>query len=207
MPIDATEETFERDVIQRSFEQPVVVDFWAEWCGPCRSLGPVIEKAVEARSGQVDLVKVDTDANPRLSQAFGIQSIPAVKAFKDGKVVDEFIGALPRDLIESATIDGAGPLAVFTRLIVPLAIPAIASLLIFQFLWVWNDLLVALIYVGGRPAVAPMTVTVSNLVNSLGQNWQLLTAAAFISMTLPLAVFFALQRYFVRGILAGAIKG
>jgi putative thioredoxin len=100
VPIDATEETFERDVIQRSFEHPVVVDFWAEWCGPCRSLGPVIEKAVEQRAGQVDLVKVDTDANPRLSQAFGIQSIPAVKAFKDGKVVDEFIGALPPVQVE-----------------------------------------------------------------------------------------------------------
>jgi putative thioredoxin len=100
VPIDATEETFERDVIQRSFEHPVVVDFWAEWCGPCRSLGPVIEKAVEKRAGQVDLVKVDTDANPRLSQTFGIQSIPAVKAFKDGKVVDEFIGALPPVQVE-----------------------------------------------------------------------------------------------------------
>jgi alpha-glucoside transport system permease protein len=80
-------------------------------------------------------------------------------------------------------------------------------LVIFQFLWVWNDLLVALIYVGGRPDVAPMTVTVSNLVNSLGQNWQLLTAAAFISIAAPLVVFFSLQRYFVRGILAGAVKG
>ena len=95
MPIDATDTTFERDVIQRSFEKPVVVDFWAEWCGPCRSLGPVIEKAVDDRGEAVELVKVDTDANPRLSQQFGIQSIPAVKAFKDGKVVDEFVGALP----------------------------------------------------------------------------------------------------------------
>ncbi|MDA0163933.1 thioredoxin [Solirubrobacter ginsenosidimutans] len=108
MPIDATEETFERDVIQRSFEQPVVVDFWAEWCGPCRSLGPVIEKAVAKRDGQVDLVKVDTDANPRLSQAFAIQSIPAVKAFKDGKVVDEFIGALPPAQVEQF-LDGIVP--------------------------------------------------------------------------------------------------
>lgn len=118
-----------------------------------------------------------------------------------------FIGALPKDLIESAYIDGAGPLTVFFRLILPLSVPSIASLAIFQFLWVWNDLLVALIFVGGTPAVAPMTVTVSNLVNSLGQNWQLLTAAAFISMLLPMVVFFTLQQYFVRGILAGAIKG
>lgn len=118
-----------------------------------------------------------------------------------------FMGALPKDLMESATIDGADPLTLFFRLIFPLSIPAIASLVIFQFLWVWNDLLVALIYVGGTPAVAPLTVTVSNLVNSLGQNWQLLTAAAFVSMALPMVVFFALQQYFVRGILAGAIKG
>ena len=107
VPIDATDATFERDVIQRSYEQPVVVDFWAEWCGPCRMLGPVIEKAVDKRDG-VDLVKIDTDANPRVSQAFGIQSIPAVKAFKDGKVVDEFVGALPPAQVERF-LDGLVP--------------------------------------------------------------------------------------------------
>ena len=104
-------------------------------------------------------------------------------------------------------MDGASPLVVFFGLVLPLSVPALAALAIFQFLWVWNDLLVALIYLGGEPDVAPLTVTVSNLVNSLGQNWQLLTAAAFISMLLPLLVFFTLQRYFVTGILAGSVKG
>lgn len=118
-----------------------------------------------------------------------------------------FFGNLPREMLESATIDGATPVVIFFRLVLPTSVPAIASLAIFQFLWVWNDLLVALIYLGGQPSVAPMTVTVSNLVNSLGQDWQLLTAAAFISMSLPLLVFFSLQRYFVRGILAGSVKG
>jgi alpha-glucoside transport system permease protein len=118
-----------------------------------------------------------------------------------------FIGALPADLIESAQLDGADPAVVFFRVILPLASPAVASLGIFQFLWVWNDLLVALVYVGGTPDVAPMPVAVSSLVNSLGGNWQLLTAAAFVSMALPMVIFFSLQRYLVRGILAGAVKG
>ena len=118
-----------------------------------------------------------------------------------------FFGGLPREMIESAYIDGASPLTVFFQLILPTSVPALASLAIFQFLWVWNDLLVALIFLGGHPAVAPVTVTVSNLVNSLGQNWQLLTAAAFITMLLPLVVFFSLQRYFVHGLLAGSVKG
>ncbi|MBW7883006.1 MAG: carbohydrate ABC transporter permease [Caldilineaceae bacterium] len=118
-----------------------------------------------------------------------------------------FFGSLPKDLFDSAYIDGASSFDIFFRLVMPLSVPSLASLVIFQFMWVWNDLLVALIYLGGTPAVAPMTVTISNLVNSLGGNWQVLTAAAFISMILPLLVFFSLQRYFVRGILAGSVKG
>jgi alpha-glucoside transport system permease protein len=114
---------------------------------------------------------------------------------------------LPADLFESAEIDGAGTLTVFFRIVMPLSVPALASLVIFQFLWVWNDLLVALIYVGGLEQVAPVTVTLANLTNSFGQGYHLLTAAAFISMIIPLVVFISLQRYFVRGILAGSVKG
>lgn len=118
-----------------------------------------------------------------------------------------FFGTLPREMFESAYVDGAGPFTIFFRLVLPTSVPALASLAIFQFLWVWNDLLVALVYLGGQPSVAPMPVTVSNLVNSLGQDWQLLTAAAFLSMLLPLVIFFSLQRYFTHGILAGSVKG
>ena len=118
-----------------------------------------------------------------------------------------FFGSLPRDMFESAYLDGASPVTAFFRLVLPLSVPSLASLAIFQFMWVWNDLLIALIYLGGTPSVAPMTVTIGNLVNSLGGGWQLLTAAAFISMLLPLLVFFTLQRYFVSGLLAGSVKG
>lgn len=118
-----------------------------------------------------------------------------------------FIGELPKDIFESAYLDGATQFQVFYRLVLPTSVPAIASLVIFQFMWVWNDLLIALIYLGGTPDVAPMTVTISSLVNSYGGGWEYLTAAAFISMALPLVVFFTLQRYFVHGILTGAVKG
>jgi len=117
-----------------------------------------------------------------------------------------FFGALPRDLFESAYLDGASDFMVFRRIVLPLSMPAIAALAIFQFLWVWNDLLIALIFLGD-PSLFPMTVQIQSLVSSFGTNYQVLTAAAFVSMALPLVVFFALQRYFVQGVLAGAVKG
>ncbi|MFO8034810.1 MAG: carbohydrate ABC transporter permease [Candidatus Bipolaricaulota bacterium] len=122
-------------------------------------------------------------------------------------LMHNFISELPRDLFDSASIDGASTVQMFFRIVIPLSVPAIASVTIFQFLWVWNDLLVSLIYLGGSPKVAPMTLTIANLVGSRGQAWWLLTAAAFLSMLLPLVVFFSMQRYFIRGILAGSVKG
>ncbi len=116
-----------------------------------------------------------------------------------------YISTLPRDLLESAFIDGASNFTIFTRLILPLSIPALASFAIFQFLWVWNDYLVALVILGDKTRV--LTYSLAAIVGERGQDWHLLTAGAFISMILPLAVFFALQRYFVRGLLAGSVKG
>ncbi|MEZ4519907.1 MAG: ABC transporter permease subunit, partial [Chloroflexota bacterium] len=102
---------------------------------------------------------------------------------------------------------GASHFTVFLRLILPLSVPALASFAIFQFLWVWNDYLVALIFLGGNPETEVVTMRLADIVGSRGNDWHLLTAGAFISMLLPLIVFFSLQRYFVRGLLAGSVKG
>ncbi len=118
-----------------------------------------------------------------------------------------YIAGLPRDIMESAFVDGASHFTTFTRLVLPLSVPALASFAIFQFLWVWNDLLVALVFIGSKPEVAVLTQALQEMVGSRGQDWHLLTAGAFITMILPLVVFFSLQRFFVRGLLAGSVKG
>jgi alpha-glucoside transport system permease protein len=118
-----------------------------------------------------------------------------------------YIRALPRDILESAFIDGASHFTIFQRLVLPLSIPALASFAIFQFLWVWNDYLVALIILGPDPNTRVVTMKLAAIVGDRGQDWHLLTSGAFMSMIIPLIVFFALQRYFVRGLLAGSVKG
>jgi thioredoxin len=117
--MDVTTETFERDVLERSRELPVVVDFWAAWCGPCRMLGPTLERQAEARPGEFELVKVDVDANPELALRYQIQGIPAVKAFRDGQVVREFVGALPPAAVAQFVDELTGP-SVTDRLIAEL---------------------------------------------------------------------------------------
>ncbi len=122
-------------------------------------------------------------------------------------LMHNFIAQLPREVMESATVDGANHFTTFRRIVLPLATPAIASIAIFQFLWVWNDLLVGLTFLGGSPKTTPITVRLSQLGGSYGSHWNLLTAGAFVAIVMPLVVFFALQRYFVRGLLAGSVKG
>jgi alpha-glucoside transport system permease protein len=118
-----------------------------------------------------------------------------------------YISTLPGEIVESAHMDGASPFTTFTRLILPLSVPVIASFAIFQFLWVWNDLLVALVFLGTGKEVIVVTSQLSALVGERGQDWHVLTAGAFITMIIPLIIFFSLQRFFVRGLTAGSVKG
>ncbi|MFW5826823.1 MAG: carbohydrate ABC transporter permease [Alkalispirochaeta sp.] len=118
-----------------------------------------------------------------------------------------YISQIPRDLIEAAEVDGTTPMTKFIYLVMPLSVPAVASFAIFQFLWVWNDLLVALVFLGTGRDVALVTTRLAEMVGSRGQDWYVLTSGAFLTMTMPLVVFFGLQRYFVRGMMAGSVKG
>ncbi|MEF3274605.1 MAG: carbohydrate ABC transporter permease [Chloroflexus sp.] len=118
-----------------------------------------------------------------------------------------YVSTIPRDIFESAFLDGATHFTIFTRLILPLSMPALASFAIFQFLWTWNDLLVALVFLGAEPRVQVVTQRLLSLLGQFGQDWHLLTAGAFVSMVAPLIVFFSLQRFFVRGLMAGSVKG
>jgi alpha-glucoside transport system permease protein len=122
-------------------------------------------------------------------------------------LLHNFMKEIPASLVEAARMDGAGHVRVFFQVLLPLMTPAIAAFGVFQFLWVWNDLLVALTFAGGAPDVVPLTVRVAELAGTRGSDWFLLAAGAFVSMVLPLIVFLALQRYFVRGLLAGSVKG
>ncbi len=122
-------------------------------------------------------------------------------------LLHNFMREIPGELIESARVDGAGHVQIFTKIMLPLMAPAIAAFGIFQFLWVWNDLLVALVFSGGNPGVAPLTVQLAQLAGQRGEDWHLLSAGAFVSLIVPLTVFLALQRYFVRGLMAGSVKG
>ncbi len=118
-----------------------------------------------------------------------------------------YISTIPRDILESAFIDGASHFTIFQKLILPLSVPALASFAIFQFLWTWNDYLVALIFLGATPGNQVLTMRLADIVGSRGSDWHLLTAGTFVSMILPLIVFFSLQRFFVRGMMAGSVKG
>lgn len=122
-------------------------------------------------------------------------------------ILYNYISTLPYDIFESAHIDGASQLVIFTRLVIPLALPALAAFSIYQFIWVYNDLLVALVFLGNNAEVMVLTQKLQNLIGTRGQDWHLLTAGAFITMLVPMAVFLLLQRFFVRGMLAGAVKG
>jgi alpha-glucoside transport system permease protein len=122
-------------------------------------------------------------------------------------LLHNFMKEVPRELIEAARVDGCGHVKIFFQVLMPLLVPALAAFAIFQFLWVWNDLLVALVFAGGTPNVAPLTVRVAELSGSRGQDWHLLAAGAFVSIFVPLIVFVSMQRFFVRGLLAGSVKG
>ena len=164
-----------------------------------------------AGGAQLRVVRADAEDLPRHTGIGG--AFPAVWLFHVGfgmslaiYMIRNYMSTLPGTIIESAKIDGASHFQTFWRLVLPMSVPALASFAIFQFLWVWNDLLVALVFLGPGEN-APMTVSISQLLGQQGQNQELVTAAGMFSMLLPIIVFLSLQRFFVRGLTAGAVKG
>ena len=164
------------------------------------ALIPLLTLFVNLKIGEFELLPSGTYA--QLWLAHTIFALP-LAIF----LLHNFIAEIPGEVIEAARVDGAGHATIFWRIIIPLSVPALASYAIFQFLWVWNDLLVALVFSGGTGDVAPITQRLAELTGTRGGEWHRLTAGAFVSMIVPLIVFFGLQRYFVRGLLAGGLKG
>ncbi len=164
------------------------------------ALIPLLSLFVNLRIGEIQLIPSGSYA--QLWIAHTIFALP-LAIF----LLHNFIAEIPGEVIEAARVDGAGHATIFWRIIIPLSVPALASYGIFQFLWVWNDLLVALVFSGGTADVAPITQRLAELTGTRGGEWHRLTAGAFVSMIVPLLVFFGLQRYFVRGLLAGGLKG
>lgn len=164
------------------------------------ALIPLLSLFVNLRIGELQLIPAGSYA--QLWIAHTIFALP-LAIF----LLHNFIAEIPGEVIEAARMDGAGHATIFWRIIIPLSVPALASYAIFQFLWVWNDLLVALVFSGGTADVAPITQRLAELTGTRGGEWHRLTAGAFVSMIVPLIVFFGLQRYFVRGLLAGGLKG
>lgn len=164
------------------------------------ALIPLLSLFVNLRIGEFQLIPPGSYA--QLWIAHTIFALP-LAIF----LLHNFIAEIPGEVIEAARMDGAGHATIFWRIIIPLSVPALASYAIFQFLWVWNDLLVALVFSGGTADVAPITQRLAELTGTRGGEWHRLTAGAFVSMIVPLLVFFGLQRYFVRGLLAGGLKG
>jgi alpha-glucoside transport system permease protein len=164
------------------------------------ALIPLLSLFINLKIGEFQLLPSGTYA--QLWIAHSIFALP-LAIF----LLHNFISEIPGEVIEAARVDGAGHATIFWRIVLPLSVPAIAAFGIFQFLWVWNDLLVALVFSGGTADVAPITQRLAELTGTRGDEWHRLTAGAFVSIIVPLAVFFGLQRYFVRGLLAGGLKG
>lgn len=186
---------------------------WMDFRGRFVLLGVIVALlVVPLQMSLIPILKIYTS----IGQAFGVpgKSFPGIWLAHTGfglplaiYLLRNYMAGLPRDIMESAYLDGATHFQIFTKIVLPLSLPALASFGIFQFLWVWNDLLVALVYLGQGDEKTVLTSALRELLGSRGGNWEILTAGAFVSILVPLIVFLSMQRYFVRGLLAGSVKG